>query len=64
MTLAGIDSVMAPLALREEAWKRLASDLDPTLLDLISEEIALDGAIAKAADLLAGRVRGRIVVRT
>jgi acrylyl-CoA reductase (NADPH) len=64
VTLAGIDSVLAPLARREEAWRRLASDLDPKLLDLISGEITLDEAIAKAADLLAGRVRGRIVVRT
>ncbi len=64
VTLAGIDSVLAPLARREEAWRRLASDLDPKLLDLISDEITLDEAIAKAADLLAGRVRGRIVVRT
>jgi acrylyl-CoA reductase (NADPH) len=63
VTLAGIDSVMAPLALREEAWRRLASDLDPKLLDLVGVEIALDEAIAKAGELLAGRVRGRIVVR-
>jgi acrylyl-CoA reductase (NADPH) len=63
VTLAGIDSVMAPLALREQAWRRLASDLDPKLLALIGgEEVSLDGAIAKAGDLLAGRVRGRVVV--
>jgi acrylyl-CoA reductase (NADPH) len=62
VTLAGIDSVMAPLALREEAWRRLASDLDPKLLDFISSEVALDGGIAKASELLAGAVRGRVVV--
>ena len=62
VTLAGIDSVMAPLALREQAWQRLASDLDPKLLDLIAEDVPLEGAIAKAGELLAGRVRGRIVV--
>jgi len=62
VTLAGIDSVMAPLALREQAWQRLASDLDPKLLDVVAGEIGLDGAIAKAGELLAARVRGRVVV--
>jgi acrylyl-CoA reductase (NADPH) len=64
VTLAGIDSVMAPLARREQAWQRLARDLDPALLDNMTEEIALVDATARAADLMAGRVRGRIVVRT
>ena len=63
VTLAGIDSVMAPLALRQEAWRRLARDLDAGALDLITEEVPLDDAIAKAGVLLAGGVRGRIVVR-
>jgi acrylyl-CoA reductase (NADPH) len=63
VTLAGIDSVMAPLALRKEAWQRLARDLDPKSLETISVEIGLDGAIAKASALLDGAVRGRIVVR-
>jgi acrylyl-CoA reductase (NADPH) len=64
VTLTGIDSVMAPLALREEAWSRLARDLDPARLERITEEISLEAALARAADLMAGRVRGRIVVRT
>jgi len=63
VTLAGVDSVMAPLALREQAWARLASDLDVALLERITEEITLDEALARAQDLMAGRVRGRIVVR-
>ncbi|MDQ6638953.1 MAG: zinc-binding dehydrogenase, partial [Pseudomonadota bacterium] len=63
VTLAGIDSVMAPLALRQEAWRRLGRDLDASSLDLITAEIGLDGAIAKARELLDGRVRGRVVVR-
>ena len=63
VTLAGIDSVMAPLPRREEAWERLARDLDPTLLERITEEITLDQAIARARDLMDGRVRGRLVVR-
>jgi len=63
VTLAGIDSVMAPLAKRQRAWDRLARDLDPALLERMIEEVALEGAIAKAQDLMAGRVRGRVVVR-
>ena len=63
VTLAGIDSVMAPLALRKTAWSRLARDLDRTKLAAIAEEIPLGGAIAKAAVLLDGGVRGRVVVR-
>jgi acrylyl-CoA reductase (NADPH) len=63
VTLAGIDSVMAPIVLRRQAWDRLASDLDPRALELITEEVALDRAIEKAEALMAGRVRGRVVVR-
>ena len=63
MTLAGIDSVMAPLPRRQEAWARLARDLDPVLLETIVEEIPLDAAIARAGDLMQGKVRGRLVVR-
>ncbi len=62
VTLVGIDSVMAPLSLRERAWQRLARDLDPARLDLLTSEVGLDGAIARAGDLLAGRGRGRVVV--
>jgi acrylyl-CoA reductase (NADPH) len=63
ITLYGIDSVMAPLAKREEAWARLARDLDGAKLDAITTEIALEDAIGVAADLLAGTVRGRVVVK-
>jgi acrylyl-CoA reductase (NADPH) len=64
ITLAGIDSVMAPIELRRTAWERLARDLDPHALELMTEEVPLEGAIAKAEALMAGRVRGRIVVAT
>ena len=63
VTLAGIDSVLAPLARRQQAWERLARDLDPVLLESITEEIALEQAVPRAADLMAGRVRGRLVVK-
>ena len=63
VTLAGIDSVMAPRALREQAWARLASDLDPALLETMIEEVTLEGAIAAAGRLMAGQVQGRVLVR-
>ncbi|MEW5890536.1 MAG: MDR family oxidoreductase [Pseudomonadota bacterium] len=62
VTLAGVDSVYCPKPERLEAWQRLARELDPARLDAITAEIALGEAIAKAPDLLAGKVRGRIVV--
>ncbi len=63
VALLGVDSVMAPLALRQQAWARLAHDLDPALLDTMTSEVALDGALDAAQRLMAGQVRGRIVVR-
>ena len=60
--LLGVDSVMASKPKRLAAWARLARDLDPALLDVIATEIGLAEAIPAAADLLAGKVRGRIVV--
>jgi acrylyl-CoA reductase (NADPH) len=62
VTLAGIDSVMAPRASREEAWSRLARDLDRGKLDAMTREITLAEAIAAAGEILAGKVRGRLVV--
>lgn len=64
VTLAGVDSVMAPMALRELAWSRLARDLDLERLNRISTEVPLAQAIGEAARLMEGKVRGRIVVRT
>ena len=63
VTLAGIDSVMCPRPRREQAWARLARDLDPALLEAMTTEIGLDGAIDAAGRLIAGQVRGRVVVR-
>ncbi|MBG9387275.1 acrylyl-CoA reductase (NADPH) [Caenimonas aquaedulcis] len=64
VALLGVDSVMAPLALREKAWSRLAQDLDAAKLDAITTEVPLGEAIAAAKRLMEGQVRGRIVVRT
>ena len=63
VTLAGVDSVMAPLPRRQRAWERLARDLDPGLLESMVQEVTLDGAIASAQALMEGRVRGRVLVR-
>lgn len=60
--LIGVDSVMAPKARRLEAWQRLARELDPAKLDRITQEIALGDALVRAPDILAGKVRGRLVV--
>ncbi|MWV51107.1 acryloyl-CoA reductase [Rathayibacter sp. VKM Ac-2803] len=62
VTLAGINSVEAPRKLREEAWRRLAHDLDLDLLDALTSTVSLGGALQIAEDVLGGRVRGRTLV--
>ena len=62
VTLYGIDSVMAPKVRRLAAWSALAAELDRTKLDAITREIPLAAALTAAPELLAGKVRGRLVV--
>jgi acrylyl-CoA reductase (NADPH) len=62
VTLAGVNSVDAPRELREQAWARLAADLDLDRLDALTEEVGLAGAMELAEPILRGRVRGRTVV--
>ncbi len=62
VSLLGVDSVNAPMKLRQKAWERLARDLDPDSLSSISKVVGLNEAEASARDLIAGKVRGRIVV--
>jgi acrylyl-CoA reductase (NADPH) len=62
VTLCGIDSVMAPKVRREEAWRRLARDLDLAKLAAIRRDATLAEVPALAADIVEGKVRGRIVV--
>lgn len=62
VTLAGIDSVYATMPRRLEAWKHLAVELDSAKLDQITTVIKLSQAIAQAPAILAGQVRGRLVV--
>ena len=61
--LLGIDSVMCPIELRKAAWARLSTDLDASKLRDITSEISLDQVIDAGAKVLAGQVRGRIVVK-
>jgi acrylyl-CoA reductase (NADPH) len=61
--LLGIDSVMCPIERRKVAWNRLASDLDRGKLTEITHEIGLDEVVGAGSKILAGQVRGRIVVK-
>lgn len=63
VSLIGIDSVMCPLPLRQEAWRRLASDLERSKIAAMTSEIGLGDVIAAGARIIAGEVRGRIVVK-
>jgi acrylyl-CoA reductase (NADPH) len=62
VTLAGIDSVMAPKAKRLEAWSRLASDLDKAKIAAMSTTVGLETVMGMGPDILAGKVRGRTIV--
>jgi acrylyl-CoA reductase (NADPH) len=60
--LVGVESVMVPAPLRAEAWARLARDLDPALIDRMTEVIPLGEVPAASETITSGQVRGRIVV--
>jgi acrylyl-CoA reductase (NADPH) len=62
VTLAGIDSVMAPKAVRVEAWSRLARDLDKSKLAAMTVKRPATDVMTLASDILAGKVRGRVVL--
>ncbi len=63
VALYGIDSVMAPVAKRKQAWQRIAEDLDFSKLDTLSNEITLEEVPAVAEAILSGTIRGRTVVK-
>ena len=63
VALKGIDSVMAPLAVREEAWRRLASDLGLNKLNDLTRTLSLDEAIEAAAQIMAGTNTGRVLIK-
>lgn len=60
--LLGINSVTQSLAVREKAWARIATDLPPESLALITQNAGLAEALAIAPDFLSGQVQGRVVV--
>ena len=63
VSLLGIDSVMCPLPLRQEAWRRLAADLERSRIAAMTSEIGLADVIAAGRRIVEGQVRGRIVVK-
>jgi acrylyl-CoA reductase (NADPH) len=62
VTLAGVDSVNAPVAKRQIAWDKLAATLKPETFEAVVAKIALSEAIDAAGKLLKGEIRGRVVV--
>ena len=62
VTLRGVNSVYASRERREEAWQLLARELEPAALESMATEIGLADAITRAPDVLAGKIRGRLVV--
>lgn len=62
ISLLGIESVYMPMKRRLQAWERLARDLDPKVLASMTRMISLKDVRQAAEDILAGRVRGRLVV--
>ena len=60
--LQGVDSVMAPLAVRERAWARLATDLPDEMLTSMVEVVPLERLLTIGPEIIAGQVRGRVVV--
>jgi acrylyl-CoA reductase (NADPH) len=63
VTLVGIDSVMCPKPRREEAWRRLATDLDLAKLAAMRIDATLDDAPRLCADIVEGNIRGRVVLK-
>jgi len=64
VTLAGVDSVYAPMDVRRQAWEELARSLPTEIIDTMAQEVTLEDAAAQAEPLLAGRLpQGRVLVR-
>jgi acrylyl-CoA reductase (NADPH) len=63
VSLIGIDSVMCPLGLRQQAWHRLETDLDRAKIEAMTSEIGLPDVVGAATRIVEGRVRGRVVVK-
>jgi acrylyl-CoA reductase (NADPH) len=63
VSLLGIDSVMCPLSVRQEAWRRLETDLPRDKIAAMITEIGLDEVIETGKRIVEGQVRGRVVVK-
>ena len=63
VTLRGVDSVMAPMPRREQAWRRLSELVDKKKLAALTSEAPLAQVLTLADDILDGKVRGRVVVK-
>jgi acrylyl-CoA reductase (NADPH) len=64
VALLGIDSVMCPAPVRQEAWARLGTDLPTDLLDAMTTVRPLTDVPELAEQILAGQTRGRVVIDT
>jgi acrylyl-CoA reductase (NADPH) len=60
--LAGVNSVFVPIERRRRAWELLAKELEPAKLESMLEEIGLAQSLERAPEVLAGKIRGRLVV--
>ena len=64
VALLGVDSVQTPMATRKAAWENLARYMTPQIFErIVAREIGLDGAVTAAQDILAGKIRGRVLVK-
>ena len=62
VTLAGVNSVLTPREKREEAWSRLATDLDLAKLNSMTSRARLEDVPSLATEILRGKTRGRVVI--
>lgn len=62
VSLLGVESVRPRIALRREAWARIATDLDAAMIDAMCEIIPFDQALERARTIVTGKIRGRIVI--
>lgn len=60
--LLGVDSVMCPVERRKQVWQQIVRDFKPALLQEIAQEVPLEEAARLAADMLAGKNRGRVLI--
>ncbi|WP_442755279.1 MDR family oxidoreductase [Methylocystis sp. JAN1] len=62
VSLLGVESIRPRIALRREAWARIAADLDAAMIDAMCEIIPFDQALERARSIVTGKIRGRVVI--